>query len=296
MRAIRTLGRHLRNGFLNLFRNAWMTIASVLTMTLTLTMVGGLIFLMINVDNIATDIEEGVKIRTHIDLVAEPEDEKRLEEQIANIKHVTKIDYSSKENEYQLLVEQYGDEFELFDGDNNPFYNVFIVSVSDPQYLEEVAAQIRELPFVIDGNYGEETTADLVKVLNISRAVVAAIAAVLIVIAVLLISNTIRLTIDARANEIEIMRLVGAKNSFIKAPLMFEGAFIGVIGACIATIMVFALYQGLQSATLQLFGLSILKFAPVFPTLIYVAVGLLVGGVILGMIGANRSAKQHLMI
>lgn len=296
MRAMRTMWRHLRNGFLNLFRNAWMTIASVLTMTLTLTMVGGLVFLMINVENIATDIEEGVKIRTHIDLVAEPEDEERLENQIAEIENVTEIEYSSKEDEYQMLVEQYGEEFELFEGDSNPFYNVFIVSVNEPGNLEEVANQIRELPFVIDAGFGEETTGDLVNVLNITRAVVAAVAAVLVVIAVLLISNTIRLTIDARATEIEIMRLVGAKNSYIKAPLIFEGTFIGIIGAAVATLTVFALYQGLQTATIQIFGLSILKFAPVYPAILLVGIGLLILGIILGSLGANRSAKQHLTI
>ncbi len=296
MRAIRTMWRHLRNGFLNLFRNAWMTIASVLTMTLTLTMVGGLVFLMMNVDNIATDIEEGVKIRTHIDIAADASDEERLEEQIKQIDQVEQVDYSSKEEEYQLLVDQYGEEFELFEGDNNPFYNVFVVSVTDPEHLENVAQQIRELPFVIDANYGEETAVDLVRVLNIARAIVAAIAAVLVVIAILLISNTIRLTIDARSTEIEIMRLVGAKNSYIKAPLIFEGAFIGIIGAALATFFVFVLYQSLQSATVQIFGMSILKFAPVYPTIIYIGIGLLILGIVLGMIGANRSSKKHLVI
>lgn len=296
MRAIRTLMRHFRNGFRNLFRNGWMTLASIVTMTLTLTMVGGLVFLLMNVGNITGDIEQGVKIRAHIDLAAEPKDEAELKEAIKKVEHVTQVDYSSKEDEYQMLLEQYGDEFKLFGGDNNPLYNVYVVSVDDPNNIQQVAEAIKQLPYVTDASYGEQSTVDLVRTLNIIRAIAAGIAAVMVAIAVLLISNTIRLTIGARSTEIEIMRLVGAKNSFIRAPLMIEGAYIGLISALLASGVVYGGYLGLQSTTREFLGVSILKFAPVYPAILYIAAGLVVFGMILGMIGAGRSAKRYLTI
>lgn len=296
MRAIRVMWRHFRNGFLNLFRNGWMTIASLLAMTLTLAMVGGLVFLFINVDNISTDIEEGVKIRVHIDLIAQPEDEATLQENIESLDQVTRVEYSSKEDEYEMLVDQFGEDFKLFDEENNPFYNVLIVSVSDPDYLDQVQSQINEMNYVVDANYGEEMATDLVSTLKLIRIIVTAISAIFVVIAVLLVSNTIRLTIAARSTEIEIMRLVGAKNSFIKAPLIFEGAFIGIIGAIMGTLLIYAIYQGIRQASIQLVGVTIIRFAPIYPMILYVGVGLLILGMLLGIIGANRSAKRYLTI
>ena len=296
MTFLRNFFRHIRDAFRNLFRNGWMTIATLLTMTLTLIMMGGFVLLVQNVDQVTQDIEEGVKIRTHIDLAASPEDEAKLKKDIEGIDHVAQVSYRSKEEEYDSLVDQMGEEFELFSGDSNPFYNVFLVDVDDTQYLKEVRDKIAEFPYALEVTYGDIDTENLLQTINVARIVLALLAAILVVIAILLISNTIRLTIHARGQEIDIMRLVGATKRYIRAPFVYEGFFMGILSAILATVLLYAIYNGFQSATIDLFGARIIHFVSIWPLLWYLGAGLLLVGSFLGIYGARRSTKRYLRI
>lgn len=296
MKVIRNLSRHIRNGFRNLFRNGWLTAASLLTMTVTLFMIGGLLLLLFNVDNISQDIEDGVQIRTHIDIAANEEDEAALQESISNLEYVTEINYRSKEEELATLIETVGEEFELYSEDTNPLYNVLIVSVEDPQYLQSVTEEIRKLPYAIEVNYGDIDTENLINTLEVARIVFAFVAAILVVVAVTLISNAIRTNINARRNEIEIMSLVGAESSYIRAPFVIEGALIGLISSLIASGLLYGAYEGIQRATLEIVGVQVIRFTPSLPYLLYIAIGLLITGILLGMFGARRSIKKFLLI
>lgn len=296
MTFLRNFFRHIRDAFRNLFRNGWMTIATLLTMTLTLIMMGGFVLLVQNIDQVTQDIEEGVKIRTHIDLAASPEDEAKLKKDIEGIDHVAQVSYRSKEEEYDSLVDQMGEEFELFSGDSNPFYNVFLVDVDDTQYLKEVRDKIAGFPYALEVTYGDIDTENLLQTINVARIVLALLAATLVVIAILLISNTIRLNIHARGQEIDIMRLVGASKGYIRAPFVYEGLFMGILSAVLATVLLYAIYNGFQSATIDLFGARIIHFIPIWPLLWYLGAGLLLVGSFLGIYGARRSTKRYLRI
>lgn len=294
MRIIRDFFRQIRNGFRNLFRNGWMTLASILTMTVTLLMVGGLAMLLSNVDNITRDIEEGVQIRAHIDLIADKDDEETLRQSIEAIHHVEDVTYRTKEQELEDLIANVGEEFALFDNDANPLFNVFVVSVDDSKNLDSVTEEIRQLPYAVDVTYGEIDTQNLLRTLEVIRIVFALIAAILVVIAVALISNTIKLTIYARQTEIEIMRLVGAKNSYIRAPFTYEGAFIGFISALFASVLLYGAYEGMQQATVEITGVQVIAFTPTMPFILYIGGGLVIIGNLLGIIGARRSIKRFL--
>ncbi|AXY26573.1 ABC transporter permease [Suicoccus acidiformans] len=296
MRIIRTFFRHIRDGFRNLFRNGWMTTASILSMSIALIVIGGLALVMLNVQNITTDIEEGVQIRAHIDVAASAEDEQVLGDSIRSLEHVTDVVYRTKEEELASLVAEVGEEFELLAGDANPLYNVYIVDVDDMAYLEEVQAAISQMPYAVEVTYGELDTENLLRMIEIVRVVLALLAAIMVVIAVLLVTNTIRMTINARQDEIEIMRLVGAQNSYIRAPFIYEGIFIGAISALIASLLLYAIYQGLQQATFEIVGVQILQLAPIYPNILYIGLGLLVLGCLLGIIGARRSIRRFLRI
>lgn len=296
MIAFRNFYRHLRDGFRNLFRNGWITAASIFTMTATLFMIGGLVLLLLNIDNVTQDIEEGVKIRVHIDLVATPEEEAELQSNIEALPQVTDVTYRSKDEELDYLIETVGEEFELFDEDTNPLFNVLVVTVADPADLNPVSEEIQSMPRAVEVNYGQIDAENLLKSLDMVRIGVALIASILIVIAIALISNTIKLTIYARQEEIEIMRLVGAQNRYIKAPFAYEGGFIGLLSAGMAILFLYAAYQGLQDSAFELTGVRFIQFAPTWPTLIYIGIGLVLIGILLGVLGARRPIKKFLQI
>lgn len=296
MKSLRDSSRHIRNGFKNLFRNGWMTTATILTMILTLTMIGALLMFMSNVNNVVQDIEQGVKIRVHMDIAADKKDEDALQESIRKLDHVEKVTYRSKDEELNDVVSEYGTEFELFEGDKNPFYNVLIVDVDQSKYLDQVQNDIEALPMVVSAKYGSIDTKNLLKIIEWTRIGLALLSAIFVVIAVTLISNTIRMTINARQTEIEIMRLVGAKNSYIRSPFVYEGIFIGILSSLISTGLLYFLYEGINLASIEIVGVKLLKLSPTMPLIFYVGLALLFIGIILGNIGARRSVKQYLVI
>lgn len=293
---IRTLFWHIKEAFRSLKRNGWMTIASISAVAITLLLIGGLIATVFNINKFATDVEEDVTIRVSIDLAADEAAEDELYDQIAAIPQVEHIDFSSRDNELDNVIGVYGDMFDLFEGDENPLYDVFIVEAIEPHMTAEVASQIEPLDYVKDVNYGGARADQLFKLTEKMRNYGLIFIAILIFTAVFLISNTIRITIFSRSTEVEIMKLVGAKNWFIRWPFLIEGAIIGLIGSLIpAGILSYAYVNAYRILSNYLSGsyFSLLSPDPFLYYLIAVIVGI---GVVIGSLGSARSIRRFLDI
>lgn len=295
MKLIRNFFRHIRDSFRNLFRNGWMTTASILAMTVTMFMVGSLVLVFANVQKLTNEVEKEIQVRVNIDPVASEADEETLGEEIAAIEFVEEVIYRSKEDELAEYQEIITENFDELEGDSNPLNNMYLVHVTGPQNIEIVVDQINALDNVLVANLGSIDLSGLINAIEVTRYVLALLAAVFVVIAVLLISNTIRLTIYARQTEIEIMRLVGAKNSFIRAPFVYEGATIGLIGSAFAIAVLYAVYQGLQNAAGELFAINTSFLIPTMPSIIFIGIGIGILGILLGVMGARRSVRKLLV-
>ena len=295
MKLIRNFFRHIRDSFRNLFRNGWMTTASILAMTVAMFMVGSLVLVFANVQKLTNEVEQEIQVRVNIDPVASEADEETLGEEIAAIEFVEEVIYRSKEDELAEYQEIITENFDELEGDSNPLNNMYLVHVTGPQNIEIVVDQINALDNVLVANLGSIDLSGLINAIEVTRYVLALLAAVFVVIAVLLISNTIRLTIYARQTEIEIMRLVGAKNSFIRAPFVYEGATIGLIGSAFAIAVLYAVYQGLQNAAGELFAINTSFLIPTMPSIIFIGIGIGILGILLGVMGARRSVRKLLV-
>ena len=224
----RTFGRHTRESFKSIFRNGWMTFASLSAVTVTLVLVGVFLVILMNINAVATSIEEDVSIKVLIDTTATQDEQKDLGQAISNISEVETVKFSSKDNELQQLIESFGEEgsiFKLYEQDN-PLNDAFIVETKDPRDTAHVASIIEKLDYVQSVNYGQAQVDKLFKIIEIGRNFGALLIIGLFLTAIFLISNTIRITIVARQREIEIMRLVGATNWFIRWPLLLEGLWL----------------------------------------------------------------------
>lgn len=295
MKLIRNFFRHIRDSFRNLFRNGWMTTASILAMTVTMFMVGSLVLVFANVQKLTNEVEQEIQVRVNIDPVASEADEEKLGEEIAAIEFVGDVIYRSKEDELAEYQEIITENFDELEGNSNPLNNMYLVHVTGPQNIEIVVDKINALDNVLVANLGSIDLSGLINAIEVTRYVLALLAAVFVVIAVLLISNTIRLTIYARQTEIEIMRLVGAKNSFIRAPFVYEGATIGLIGSAFAIAVLYAVYQGLQNAAGELFAINTSFLIPTMPSIIFIGIGIGILGILLGVMGARRSVRKLLV-
>ena len=295
----RTIRRHFRESFKSLGRNSWMTFASISAVTVTLLLVGVFSVIMMNLNKVASDLENDVEIRVLIDIVADEEQSKLVEEQLLDEIHslpeVAEVDYSSKEDELGKLIKDFGDELSLFE-QNNPLHNVLYVKAVDPQQTAEVAAKIDKFENTYKVMYGEGKVEKLFNFLNISRNVGLILIIGLLFTAMFLISNTIRITIIARKDEIEIMKLVGATNSFVRIPFVLEGMWLGILGSIIPMIIVTVAYLNVHSLLEPRLQGELLQLLAVGPLMFKVNALLLLIGMLIGVWGSFMSVRKFLKI
>ncbi|HZG70870.1 MAG TPA: permease-like cell division protein FtsX [Chondromyces sp.] len=290
-----TLRRHFRESFKSLSRNGWMTFASISAVTVTLLIVGVFLVLVLNLNKAANDIENDVEIRVHIELAATEEDKQLLEERITNLPEVESVTYSSKEEELQSLIKDMGDEFALFKQDN-PLYDVFIVKAKRPADTPKTAQKIERFDSIETVIYGEKKVEKLFQVLETGRNVGLVLSLGLLFTAMFLISNTIKITIFARRKEIEIMRLVGATNWFIRWPFLLEGLWLGLLGSIIPILTVVIGYKYVEEAVNESLRGHFIQLLDYFPFVLQVSGIILLIGAFIGMWGSLLSVRKFLKI
>lgn len=296
---IRTLGRHVREGVKNLGRNGWMSFASISAVAITLLILGVFFILAMNVNYFAQSVEKQVEIRVFLDVLATKENVQQVEENIKAIPKVASVTFIPKDEGLKQFKESLGEKAYLFEGleKDNPLPDAFVVKTTQPQDTSAVAAQIKKLEFVNNLNYGEGTVEKLFAVTGAVRNVGIAFIIGLGFTAMFLIANTIKLTIVARRREIEIMKLVGATNWFIRWPFFVEGLLMGIAGALIPTIMLTVGYYYLLDAIHSSFEASqLFKLLPLFPLVNQVALALLAIGAFIGIWGSLVSVRKFLRV
>ncbi|HEW0888019.1 permease-like cell division protein FtsX [Streptococcus pneumoniae] len=302
--------RHLFEALKSLKRNGWMTVAAVSSVMITLTLVAIFASVIFNTAKLATDIENNVRVVVYIRKDVEDNsqtiekegqtvtnnDYHKVYDSLKNMSTVKSVTFSSKEEQYEKLTEIMGDNWKIFEGDANPLYDAYIVEANTPNDVKTIAEDAKKIEGVSEVQDGGANTERLFKLASFIRVWGLGIAALLIFIAVFLISNTIRITIISRSREIQIMRLVGAKNGYIRGPFLLEGAFIGLLGAIAPSVLVFIVYQIVyQSVNKSLVGQNLSMISPDLFSPLMIAL-LFVIGVFIGSLGSGISMRRFLKI
>ncbi|MBL0386980.1 ABC transporter permease [Tumebacillus sp. ITR2] len=291
---IRTMGRHGREGLRNLSRNGWMTFASISAVTVTLLLLGIFLVLAYNVQQFSKQLESQVEMNVYVKEGAARADVLELERQLKSLPELSSVTYVSKESGLDQLRDKLAENANLLEGldSENPLPDKFILKAKDPQTIATVAKKVQTLPLVDKVNYGKDTVEKMFKGINFVRNAGAVFVVGLCFTALFLISNTIKVTIFARRREIEIMKLVGATNWFIRWPFLIEGLMIGVFGALIPTALISFGYQYILGSYP---GFMYFTFAPI--SLIYSVAAILISiGALIGMIGSVMSISRFLRI
>lgn len=288
-----------------------MTIASVSSVTITLTLVGVFAAVLLNVERIATGIENNIQINVYLDVDSTDSSETTTNEagetvandsyhqvydQISKVSGVESVTYSSKDEQLEKLQQTYGDDWSLFDGDSNPLQDVYIVEADSPSDVKKVAKKIADIEGVESVDYGGSNSDQLFSIAKFIRTWGFAGTILLVIVAIFLISNTIRMTIMSRQRDIEIMRLVGAKNSYIRGPFFFEGAWVGLLGAIVPSIIIYFAYKTVYSSVNPQFEVQGLSLYPIDTFLPLVIGGMFLVGIIIGALGSVISMRRYLKI
>ncbi|WP_110931129.1 permease-like cell division protein FtsX [Paenibacillus bouchesdurhonensis] len=300
-----TLLRHLREGSKNVFRNGWMSVASITSIIVSLFVLGVFILLVLNVNSFADDADSMVQIKTYLNSNVEDSMREKLHNDIAAMEEVSKVTFISKAEGLKDFREQLGEEgkdlLEGYDETTNPIPDTLQVEVVEPTTVPFVASKIEQLNTkypdepIYKVRYGQGTTEKLFKITRAVRNIGFAFVAGLGLMAMFLISNTIRVTILARRREIGIMKLVGATNMFIRWPFFVEGALIGMIGSAVTVGILFIGYDQLALSVKEDITMAF-HLVPLQEIGLQLAV-LLVGlGLLIGIWGSTVSIRRFLKV
>ncbi len=237
----------LKTAIKSLYRNFSMSIASIILVTLTLLVLSSTIILALNISYVTDTVFQSLRINVYLEENLKDDQIASIQTEIENVKNVSSVTFSSKDDELKSLTEGFadGDLILEYMEDDNPLQDVYIVNLEDlgdgqseTNTMQAAADEIKKIDGVDDADYGaEQGTDSLIKTLDFVKLISNLASITLLVISVFLITNTVKLTINARRKEIAIMRLVGAKSWYIRMPFVIEGMIIGIIGGIFAYLL-----------------------------------------------------------
>ena len=292
----RKIGRSFKEAFWGITHHVAMVISTANAVTITLVLVSVLSLLIANISQITYDVEDDIQLYVKIENEVLDEDIQSIQNKISRIAGVEEIEYSDADNELDRFIAAYGEAGKIYEiyRQDNPLSRVFIIKVANGYSLAELSTQISTVEGIQSVDFGGATVEDFVKLLNGIREVGTIFVIALALLAIFLIYNTIKITINSRKEEIGIMRLVGATNSYIRSPLVLEGMFIGVLGSIITILLTIFGYNYIYTSLNGQLVSGILKLIDVFPFTLWVSLLVLVAGVTVGVIGSYISATIYL--
>ena len=312
MMKISTLLYTIKQGFANIFRNKWYSLASIATISACLFLFGLFYSIVANFQNILKTAEEGVSVtvffhsewdgcESHID--GQIPSEQRIEEigqDIAKRAEVSNVQFKSADEAWATFGPDYFGEDYAEGFPENPLagedsYEIFL---SDVSMQDALVTWLQSIPEVRKVNYSE-MTANTLSGLNLLIAYVSmGIIVILLAVSIFLISNTVAIGISVRSEEINIMKYIGATDFFVRAPFVLEGMLIGLIGAAVPLGLIYSLYNYALNYMVNRFMvlsgfLNFLSVDEVFHFLVPVSLGVGVG---IGFLGSISTVRKHLHV
>ena len=300
---ISTIGYQTKQGFRNIGRNKMFSVASIATMAACIFLFGIFFSIVTNFRYMVQKAEEGVAITVFFDEEATDAQIKKIGDELKSQDGVLKVNFVSADEAWDSFKDEYfGDAKELADGfkDDNPLSGSdnYEVYMSDVSKQKDVVSYAEKLDGVSKVNKSDVVAKTLTSVNRLIYYVSIVLIGILLAVSIFLISNTVTMGITVRREEIAIMKYIGAKDGFVRAPFIIEGLVIGLIGAVIPLVILYFVYDKAVAYVMTKFSLlnNIIEFLPV--TTVYrtlLPVGLILG-VGIGFIGSAFTIRKHLRV
>ena len=300
---ISTVGYSMKQGVKNIGRNKMFSIASVATMAACIFLFGLFYAIVMNFNYIVEKAEEGVAITVFFDDDATESEKDDIGEKLEKAEGVLEVKYVSADEAWDKFKDDnFGESGELAEGfkNDNPLANSdnYEVYMADVSKQKDVVSYAETLDGVRKVNKSDVVAKTLTSVNKLVGYISIAIIAILLAVSIFLISNTVTMGITVRREEIAIMKYIGAKDGFVRAPFVIEGLLIGVVGALIPLVLLYFMYDKAVAYVMTRFSLlnNIIDFLPVahvYRTLLPVGIALGVG---IGFVGSFFTIRKHLKV
>ena len=289
-------GYYIKEGVSSIFTRGFMSVASVCITVACLIVMGSFSLLALNVNEIIRDFEEENVVLAFVDETYTDEQAAHLESTILGLDHVISVDFISKEEAYDSFTSKYEDSSLFSDLDYTVLRDRYAVYLDDVEFTADVQNALKNTVGIADVSANLDIAEGFLTARNIVSAVSLVLVAILVIISLFIMSNTVKLTTFDRKEEIAIMKMVGATNSFIRWPFVFQGFILGIIGSLIAFIIQWGVYElvaDLISANNTIAFISVVPFAAVsIPILII----FLIIGFAVGVGGSALAIKNYLKV
>lgn len=290
---LRAASYYCREAFSSLFRNNWLSMASVGSVAVSLFILGCSILLILNLNLMVSTLESMLEINVFLDDNLELAQVSQLSNKIQFLSGVKEVEFISKEQALEQMRESLGNQRDIVGNlDYNPLPDAFRVKTDQAALVPEVAGEIAGYKGVKEVHYGQKVVERLLVITHWIRLAGLTTVAVLGIAAIFLISTTIRISVYSRRKEIEIMKFLGATNWFVRFPFLLEGMVLGILGALFAALVIYFSYLTL------VYHLNLaMPFIPVIGQLhelLPVFAGILLLGLIIGAAGSSISIRRFL--
>jgi cell division transport system permease protein len=293
---LNTIRYYFREAFHSIYRNNWISIASVGVVAVSLLILGSSLLMVLNANHLATGLESSVEISIFVQDKASPAEVQALEGQIRALPDVASVEFVPKGRALEEMKRNLGDKKDILAGleDKNPLPDTLRVKAVNVELVAPLTRQFEVLPQVDQVRYGQGVVEKLMALSRWVRTAGLITMALLGAAAVFLIATTIRLSVFARRREIEIMKFLGATNWFVRFPFLLEGMILGLCGSLLASLVIYFGYLSLVG-NLQL-SLPFMELITDRRVIEPVLEGILLLGLLIGALGSMISMRRFLKV
>ncbi len=288
----------LKQGIKGVFHNKTMSFISIISVTASLIILGIVLTIVLNINQFIKVTKDEIN-EVRVSVQANIEDDARIElkSNISKLKGVKNVEYRTKETSFKDLKKSWGDDAYLLEGVNNPLDDYYVVTIDSPNNIKNISDKILKLDGANDVKYAQDVMKNFLSISDTITKFGTIFIVLLLLICLVIISNTIKSRVYSKKEEIQIIKYVGASNGFVIAPFIVEGFIIGIIGSVLAISSCIGMYgyiiKKITTIISSVMGNVVLPLTSVYMYLIAV---LLVTGISVGILGSAVSVKRHLKV
>ena len=293
---LNNFGYLLKEGFRGIFLHGFMSFAAVCVTVACLVIVGSFSALAYNLDEMVQDLNQTSEILVYIDSDLSDAEARSIGTKINLLDNVLKATFVSREEALQDFIADHDGDSAFSGVQASDLRHRYIVTLEDNTKMEQTDAALKQLPGVAKTNAAYELAKGFTTIQDVLHIVSAEVIAVLLVVSLLIISNTVKLAMYDRKDEIAIMKMVGATNGFIRLPFVVEGFSLGMIGAILAFGTEWAGYDALVQKIGSVDSLQLFKFVPFQELLIPMVIVFTAAGMFVGIVGSWTSIRKFMNV
>ena len=283
-------------GLSNMFSHGFMSFAAIGITVACLVVMGTFSLVAYNAELMLEDLQSEYEILAFVDETCDDAQTRRVGERLAALGNVKEVKFITKEEATKAYEEKNKDEAMLQNLDPNIFRDRYAVFVNDLNFVRQTAEEINNVEGVGGLRVDEDIAGGFITLRNVAGIVCIALIAILFLVSVFIISNTIKLTTFDRRDEIAIMKMVGATDGFIRWPFVYEGFFLGVISALIAFLLQWLLYGSVAKSLELSDRLQLLKIVPFEGIWQGVMLIFVLAGIVIGIGGSLTAIRKFLQV